>query len=167
VRLAHSPAPLPATQQPPLVPWSEAEDAALARWQGSLGNAWSEIARRLPGRTGQQCAQRWRHRVNPGIRREPWSAAEDAALSSLVARLGAAWAEIARAMPGRTDQQCAGRWRRCLDPAINRDEWGGVEDSALRQLVAEHGEWSVRSWCWVGGVGGELTRSLRASSRGC
>jgi hypothetical protein len=31
--------------------------------QSKLGNKWSEVARHIPGRTGQQCAQRWRHKV--------------------------------------------------------------------------------------------------------
>jgi hypothetical protein len=32
--------------------------------QGQLGNRWAEVARHIPGRTGQQCAQRWRHTVS-------------------------------------------------------------------------------------------------------
>ena len=31
----------------------------------------------MPGRTGQQCAQRWRHKVNPNIRKDKWTEAED------------------------------------------------------------------------------------------
>lgn len=31
------------------------------------GNRWSEVARHIGTKTGQQCAQRWRHRVNPNI----------------------------------------------------------------------------------------------------
>ena len=26
---------------------------------------WSAVAKKIPGRTGQQCAQRWRHKVRP------------------------------------------------------------------------------------------------------
>lgn len=44
---------------PPAHPWTQAE----------YGNKWSEIAKHIPGKTGQQCAQRWRHRVNPNISR--------------------------------------------------------------------------------------------------
>lgn len=32
------------------------------------GNRWSLVAMHIPGRTGQQCAQRWRHKV--GLRSE-------------------------------------------------------------------------------------------------
>jgi hypothetical protein len=43
---------------------------ALSAWrpcpvhaQSKVGNKWSEVAKHIPGRTGQQCAQRWRHKV--------------------------------------------------------------------------------------------------------
>lgn len=32
--------------------------------QAKVGNKWSVIAQYIPGKTGQQCAQRWRHRVS-------------------------------------------------------------------------------------------------------
>jgi hypothetical protein len=31
--------------------------------QEIYGNKWSVVAQYIPGRTGQQCAQRWRHKV--------------------------------------------------------------------------------------------------------
>lgn len=59
--------------------------------------------------------------VNPNIRRDKWTADEDAKLIELVKTFGVGrWAEIARNCDGRTDQQCMGRWRRHLDPSIRR-----------------------------------------------
>lgn len=58
-------------------PWSLEEDATLLRLQGRYGNRWSDIAREMRTRNGQQCAQRWRHKVNPNIRRERWTREED------------------------------------------------------------------------------------------
>jgi hypothetical protein len=59
--------------------------------------------------------------VNPNIRRDKWTAEEDAKLIELVKTFGVGrWAEIARNCDGRTDQQCMGRWRRHLDPSIKR-----------------------------------------------
>jgi hypothetical protein len=50
--------------------WSEEEDGLLAHWQQVLGNKWADIARHIPGRSGQQCAQRWvAARHPPGCRR--------------------------------------------------------------------------------------------------
>lgn len=61
--------------------------------------------------------------VNPNIKKEKWTEEEDKALVALVADRGDAWAEIARCLDGRTDQQCRLRWRYYLDPAIRRDAW--------------------------------------------
>jgi len=47
-------------------------------------------------------------------------------------------------MPGRTDQQCMGRWRRHLDPAVSRDQWTTREDRRLTELRVKHGaNWSA------------------------
>ena len=74
---------------------------------------------RLEGEVGLACAAQ----VNPNIKKEKWTEEEDEALVALVAEHGNAWADIARRLDGRTDQQCMGRWRRHLDPAIRRDAW--------------------------------------------
>jgi hypothetical protein len=66
------------TKQPHVhQPWTTAEDLKLQQMQEKYGNKWATVAASLPGRTGQQCAQRWRHRVNPNIRREKWTKEED------------------------------------------------------------------------------------------
>ncbi|KAI3424394.1 hypothetical protein D9Q98_009947 [Chlorella vulgaris] len=139
--------------------WTDEEDALLALWQGQVGNRWSEVAKNIPGKTGQQCAQRWRHRVNPDISREKWSYEEDSRLAGLVERHGNSWAEIARRLPGRTDQQCMGRWRRHLDPSIRREGWGAEEDEQLRELFAEYGS----SWsCISKSMSGRTAQQCRA-----
>mmetsp|Transcript_27081 Transcript_27081/g.59177 ORF Transcript_27081/g.59177 Transcript_27081/m.59177 type:complete len:884 (-) Transcript_27081:1518-4169(-) len=124
--------------------WNDAEDKLLSHWQSKVGNKWSIVAKHIPGRTGQQCAQRWRHKVNPNIVREAWSKEEDALLQHLVHTIGHHWAEIARHFKGRTDQQCMGRWRRHLDPSIRKDSWTLEEDSRLLSLYQQHGNsWST------------------------
>jgi hypothetical protein len=60
----------------------------LARAQAKHGNRWAAVADEFPGRTGQQCAQRWRHKVNPSIRKDKWTEDEDVLVraAALVAR---------------------------------------------------------------------------------
>jgi hypothetical protein len=46
-------------------------------------------------------------------------------------------------MPGRTDQQCMGRWRRHLDPTIRKCQWQPHEDERLRKEYEAQGpQWS-------------------------
>lgn len=46
-------------------------------------------------------------------------------------------------MPGRTDQQCMGRWRRHLDPNIRKCHWQAHEDDLLKmQYEALGPQWS-------------------------
>mmetsp|Transcript_10783 Transcript_10783/g.44897 ORF Transcript_10783/g.44897 Transcript_10783/m.44897 type:complete len:315 (+) Transcript_10783:314-1258(+) len=123
--------------------WSPEEDAELARLQEIHGNRWALVAAELPGKTGQQCAQRWRHKVNPAIKKEKWTPEEDAQLAKLYEQHGQRWAEIARHLEGRTDQQCMGRWRRHLDPSVKKDAWTDPEDKKLMSLHESLGpRWS-------------------------
>lgn len=124
--------------------WTEDEDEMLSRLQKQIGNKWSIIARHIPGRTGQQCAQRWRHKVNPEINRDKWTVEEDRVLLTMYNQYPGKWAQIASALPGRTDQQCMGRYLRHLDPNIKRDLWCAEEDEKLISLKQDHGtKWSV------------------------
>ncbi|DBB07177.1 TPA: hypothetical protein ACH3X1_011744 [Trebouxia sp. C0004] len=151
--------------------WTEREDELLAEWQGRYGNRWCMVAKKISGRTGQQCAQRWRHKVNPNIKKEKWSPAEDERLLVLYEEHGGSWAQISRHLEGRTDQQCMGRWKRHLDPTITREAWTDEEDSMLHDQFLIHGsQWSsiARSlpgrtaqqcrarWFQVGGGGCKL-----------
>ncbi|CAG9465043.1 unnamed protein product [Pedinophyceae sp. YPF-701] len=120
--------------------WSPDEDDLLYKYQQKHGNKWSVVALYIPGRTGQQCAQRWRHKVNPNIKKDKWTPEEDSQLVELVTKFGNRWAEIARHMDGRTDQQCMGRWTRHLDPSISRDAWAPEEDE---KLLALHASWGT------------------------
>jgi Myb-like DNA-binding domain len=46
-------------------------------------------------------------------------------------------------IPGRTDQQCMGRWRRHLDPNIRKCQWQPEEDATLQEKYNEQGpQWS-------------------------
>lgn len=49
-----------------------------------------------------------------------WTSEEDTALLESVTKYGRRWYEVARALPGRTDDQCAKRYKEAVDPSISR-----------------------------------------------
>ena len=43
-------------------------------------------------------------------------------------------------LPGRTDEQCAKRWRGNLDPSISREPWTGEDDVLLMEIYEKIGK---------------------------
>lgn len=57
-----------------LGPWTDDEDTLLSSLVDNLGSQkWSEIAKKIKGREGKQCRERWHNHLNPHIKKGPWS----------------------------------------------------------------------------------------------
>ena len=62
-------------------PWTKDEDEALLKAVAVHGcKAWSAISCALPGRTGKACRERWFNHLNPALRPDEWTPAEDATI---------------------------------------------------------------------------------------
>lgn len=84
--------------------WSIEEDALLKSLVLNRGpKDWTKIASQLPGRIGKQCRERWHHHLNPTVVKRKWSLEEDLFIIKLHKKFGSRWSEIAKHIPGRTD----------------------------------------------------------------
>ncbi|KAJ1896224.1 hypothetical protein LPJ66_004123, partial [Kickxella alabastrina] len=114
--------------------WTTEEDRLLrvgVRVYGPNTESWPRIAMLVPGRTNKSCRKRWFHSLDPTLHKGPWTTAEDDLLRSRVDQFPSQWSRVAEGIPGRTDDQCAKRWRESLDPEIDRGKWRPEEDLLL------------------------------------
>jgi myb proto-oncogene protein len=86
---------------------------------------WSALAALFPGRVGKQCRERWHNQLRPDIKKTAWSQREEAALVRAHARCGNRWVELARALPGRAENNVKNHWSatlRCKDSGVGDRE---------------------------------------------
>jgi myb proto-oncogene protein len=104
--------------------WSAIEDSKLKDAVQTHGDKdWGTISALVPGRTRNQCNQRWYYAMKPSIapaagRTGKWEEDEDSKLKDAIQTQGDNdWAVIAALVPGRTRHQCRDKWNESWIPS--------------------------------------------------
>jgi hypothetical protein len=91
--------------------WSIREDSLSRDAIHRFGaGQWDVIAAVIPGRSSNQCRERWTYRIGPGLNKNPFEKWEDELIVQEREKFGNHWTLISSHLPGRTSCAVKNRW---------------------------------------------------------
>lgn len=120
--------------------WDPTEDEAVRKSVARLGaKKWTAVAQLMhqefgvTNKSGKQARERWQHHLAPEIEKKPWSMEDDILLFESQKKLGNCWADIAKLLPGRTDNCVKNRFYSTLRKTYRKVKGCLVGSSGMQE----------------------------------
>lgn len=108
--------------------FSPEEDERLRHLVATNGRKkWEAIARKMPGRTGRQCRDRYQNYLVPGFFNGQWTKQEDELLMKKYKEIGSKWSKMSKFFEHRNANALKNRWNYFISQKMKKENIEKIE----------------------------------------